>query len=58
MENQNRVLGDFDVWYLPCNHCGYRTGKSTKRSEPRCHSCGRPIERDYSDKALKINAKI
>ncbi len=51
-------LGDFDVWYKVCDHCGYDTAKSTKRSEPRCWRCGRKIYRDYSDRALKSNARV
>ena len=49
------VLGDFDIWYLPCEHCGYDTGKSTslKCGVKRCWRCGRPIKRDFTDRALK-----
>jgi ribosomal protein L37E len=52
-----RRLGDFDVWYEPCSHCGYDTGKSRKLKEPRCWKCGRPIRRDYSERALKPSIK-
>lgn len=48
-----RVLGDYDIWYKSCDYCGFDTGKSTKKSEARCWKCGRPIKRDYSDRALK-----
>lgn len=51
-------LGDYDVWYKPCKNCGYDTGKSTKLRDnediKRCWKCGLPIERDYSERALKI----
>lgn len=50
---KKRVLGDFDVWYKPCDHCGYDTAKSRKLDDPRCWKCGRPIQRDYSERALK-----
>ena len=48
-------LGDFDVWYRVCDNCGHDTAKSTKESRPRCWKCGRKINRDYSDRALKSN---
>ena len=46
-------LGDYDIWYEPCGHCGYDTGKSVKLANPRCWKCGRQISRDYSDRALR-----
>lgn len=46
-------IGDYDVWYEACKNCGFDTAKSTKESRPRCWKCGRPISRDYSDRALK-----
>lgn len=48
-----RKLGDYDIWYEPCEHCGYDTAKSRKLEDPRCWKCGRLIKRDYSDRALK-----
>jgi len=50
-------LGDYDRWFKPCQNCGYDTGKAGKNSEPRCWKCGRPIQRDYSDRALKAKFK-
>jgi hypothetical protein len=50
---KGEVIGDYDIWYQPCGHCGYDTGKSTKLEEPRCWKCGRPIRRDFSKRALK-----
>lgn len=47
------TLGDFDVWYKPCEHCGYDTGKANKEDIKNCWSCGRRIYRDYSKRALK-----
>ncbi len=47
------VIGDYDVWYKPCEKCGYDTARSTKKSEPRCWKCGGRIQRDYSARALK-----
>ena len=49
-------LEDFDIWYKPCK-CGYDTGKSTARSPNNCWKCGARLQRDYSDRALKINAR-
>lgn len=46
-------LGDFDIWYKPCKHCGYDTGKSRKLDDPRCWRCGKPITRDFSNRAFK-----
>lgn len=51
----SRKLGDYDVWYQPCEKCGYDTGKSTKPKDgnKRCWRCGNFLRRDYSDRALK-----
>ena len=51
----NKKLGDYDVWYKPCEHCGADTGRSTspKEGNKRCWKCGRMIKRDYSERALK-----
>jgi len=48
-------LGDFDVWYEPCERCGYDTGKSTipKKGNKTCWRCGNYVKRDYSERALK-----
>jgi hypothetical protein len=51
-------LGDFDVWYKVCGHCGYDTARSTIASVKHCWKCGRRVSRDYSDRALKSNAKV
>ena len=50
-------LSDYDVWYKKCENCGYDTGKSTKASRDRCWKCGRRINRDYSDRALRPSPK-
>lgn len=47
------TLGDYDRWFKPCENCGYDTGKASEKSEARCWKCGRPIQRDYSERALK-----
>jgi len=53
--NMAKTLGDFDIWFKPCDNCGYDTGRADdrKRKDPRCWKCGRKISRDYSDRALK-----
>ncbi len=48
-------IGDFDVYYQPCKHCGYDTGKSRVLDHPRCWKCGGSIQRDFSERALKKN---
>jgi len=56
MKNKNnRTLGDYDVWYQTCKRCGYDTAKSSipKDSNKYCWRCGEPIDRDFSDRALK-----
>ena len=57
MENKNNyVLGDFDIWYKPCQKCGYDEGKSTKSKDGNktCWKCGNYIQRDYSERALNV----
>ena len=56
MEKQY-TLNDFDVWYKPCERCGYDTAKSTKPKENNktCWKCGNFVSRDYSERALKKN---
>ena len=53
-----REIGDYDIWYKPCEHCGYDTGKSSVKSLNRCWKCGRQIVRDYSNRALKLHNKV
>jgi len=48
------VLGDYNIWYEPCEKCGYDTARSNKLDNPTCWKCGGRISRDYSDRALKI----
>lgn len=50
-----KTLGDYDVWYQPCEKCGYDTGKSTipKDGNQTCWKCGNYVKRDYSERALK-----
>ena len=52
---QTRKSGDFDIWYKPCEKCGYDTAKSTKPREGNktCWKCGTFVSRDYSARALK-----
>lgn len=47
-----RTLADYDIWYKPCEHCGFDTAKSSAEQK-RCWKCGRNIHRDFSDRALK-----
>ena len=49
----SKKLGDYDIWFKPCAHCGYDTGKATSKTKNRCWKCGRKIDRDYSIRALK-----
>lgn len=51
-------LGDYDVWYKPCEKCGYDTAKSTKKSKPKCWKCGNYIYRDYGERALKHSKRV
>lgn len=55
---KERVIGDYDVWFKPCEHCGHDTGRVSIRSKGRgrCWKCGRTITRDFSDIALKNKA--
>jgi hypothetical protein len=48
-----RHLGDFDVWYLPCERCGYDAAKSSKADVKYCWKCGNRVYRDFTDRALK-----
>jgi predicted nucleic acid-binding Zn ribbon protein len=49
-----RRLGDYDIWYKPCENCGYDTAKSREfKDTPRCWRCGGRIRRDFSERALK-----
>ena len=54
-ERAQSTLDDYDVWHRPCEHCGYDPGCSP---ENRCWKCGRRAYRDFSDRALKKNARI
>lgn len=56
-KTSNYKLGDFDVWYEPCEKCGYDTGKSEvpKDGNKTCWKCGNFVRRDYSARALKKN---
>lgn len=55
---------DYDVWYKPCEKCGYDTAKSTKPKDGNktCWSCGNFVYRDFTKRALKnpnmVNDKI
>jgi hypothetical protein len=52
---RGRTLGDYDIWYKPCEKCGHDTAKSTRPKEGNktCWKCGNGVSRDYSDRALK-----
>ena len=54
-EKERKASGDYDIWYKPCEKCGYDTGKSTipKEGNKTCWKCGSFVSRDYSDRALK-----
>lgn len=51
-------LGDYDRWFKPCANCGHDSGRKSDEFEARCWKCGRKIDRDYSDRALKKNRAI
>ena len=57
---ESRKLGDYDVWYKPCERCGYDTGRSStpKEGNKTCWRCGNFVKRDYSDRALKKNRQF
>jgi len=49
-----RKLGDYDVWYKPCERCGYDNGKCPKPMDnKKCWRCGNRVDRDFTDRALK-----
>jgi rRNA maturation endonuclease Nob1 len=50
-------LGDFDRWFKRCK-CGYDTVKVSEKSPSTCWKCGSRLERDYSDRALKVNRPV
>lgn len=54
---QVKTIDNYDIWYEPCEKCGYDTGNSVlpdlRDGNKRCCRCGNPIKRDYSDRALK-----
>lgn len=52
-------LGDFDIWYMPCEKCGYDTARSVqpKNGIKTCWKCGSYVRRDYSERALKSNRR-
>lgn len=45
-------IGDYDLWMSPCK-CGHDSGKVTRLTSRNCWHCGRPLRRDFSDRALK-----
>jgi hypothetical protein len=51
-------IGDYDRWFKPCEKCGYDTAKAAESSKARCWKCGNRIHRDYSERALKANARV
>lgn len=47
-------LKDYDIWYKPCERCGYDTGKCPKTMPNKtCWQCGNRVKRDFTDRALK-----
>jgi len=52
------TLGDYDRWFLPCENCGYDTGKASESCEARCHTCGDTIKRDFTKRALKLFIEV
>ena len=51
-----RKMKEYDLWFKPCSKCGYNIGRMSESSERKCWKCGsHNLERDYSDKTLKIN---
>jgi len=51
-------LCDYDRWFKPCANCGHDSGRKSEKCETRCWKCGRNLERDCSDRALKKNRAI
>lgn len=51
-------LGDYDIWFKDCQKCGFKSGRKVDKCDDRCWKCGSPIDRDYSDRALKKNRKV
>jgi len=47
------TLGDYDIWFKPCENCGYDTAKASAKSEAKCWRCGSRISRDYTERVLK-----
>jgi hypothetical protein len=56
-EGKMSNLGDYDRWFKPCVRCGYDAGKVDPGTEMRCWKCGGMVELDYTDRALKKEAK-
>lgn len=51
---KDKTMGDYDIWYKPCTHCGYDTAKSSIALPVKyCWKCGRSVRRDFSIRALK-----
>ena len=46
-------LSDYNRWFKPCKNCGYDTGNAGKYGKAVCWKCGRRLQRDYSERALK-----
>lgn len=57
MKVENLLSKHFDIYYLPCENCGYQTGKCTEESNKKCWKCGKVIHRDRSYKTLKPEIK-
>jgi len=55
IKTPQKTLNDYNYWLKPCQHCNYDGGKITspKKGNNRCWKCGRPVQRDFSDRALK-----
>jgi len=47
-----RTIGDFDIWHKPCSSCGFDPAKG---GSGRCWKCGKRLDRDLSERALKVN---
>ena len=53
------LIGDYDYWLAPCEHCGHDEGASSppKKGNHHCWKCGRRAQREYTERALKEEFK-
>ena len=57
-------IEDYDIWFKPCEKCGFDTGRVAERRlsrfvhRERCWKCGGFLVRDFSDRALKPSPEL